>query len=351
VVWVQHFADRPYLMLQWHDPATGKRKSKSAETCNPVEAEIKRADLESDLNHGRYAEPARMTWERFRELFEEEYVAGQRERSREKYGSVLDVFEQIVEPAKLRDLDERALSRFLKGMREKKRPGERVGLAPMTMKNYLVALKTALGWAVSQKLLPTLPEFPAVKVPKKKPQPIPSESFERLLAKAPDAFWRAFLLCGWWCGLRLSEAYCLRWERSDKLPYLDLAADRIILPAVFAKSDEDQWVPLHPTLREALEALPRTHGADVFFFRSRRGGGRLTRNGVTNRVLDLAKTAGVRLSMHRLRKGFGCRVAKDLGRGAAPVLHRLMRHSSMQVTMDYYASVDDALHDAIKGLT
>ena len=48
----------------------------------------------------------------------------------------------------------------------------------------------------------------------------------------------------------------------------------------------------------------------------------------------LAKRAGVKLSMHRLRKGFGCRVAKQLGRGNAPVLHRLMRHSSMQLTME-----------------
>jgi hypothetical protein len=32
--------------------------------------------------------------------------------------------------------------------------------------------------------------------------------------------------------------------------------------------------------------------------------------------LALAKKAGVKLSMHRLRKGFGCRVAKTLGKGA-----------------------------------
>jgi hypothetical protein len=32
------------------------------------------------------------------------------------------------------------------------------------------------------------------------------------------------------------------------------------------------------------------------------------------------------------------------------MLHELMRHSSMQVTMDYYASVDDALQDAIRNL-
>jgi hypothetical protein len=29
------------------------------------------------------------------------------------------------------------------------------------------------------------------------------------------------------------------------------------------------------------------------------------------------------------------------------MLHELMRHSSMQITMDYYANVDDALQDAI----
>ncbi|OAI39238.1 hypothetical protein AYO40_01320 [Planctomycetaceae bacterium SCGC AG-212-D15] len=64
----------------------------------------------------------------------------------------------------------------------------------------------------------------------------------------------------------------------------------------------------------------------------------------------MAKEAGVKLSMHRLRKGFGCRVAKQLGKGGAPVLHVLMRHASMQVTMDYYASVDDALQDVIREL-
>jgi integrase len=65
----------------------------------------------------------------------------------------------------------------------------------------------------------------------------------------------------------------------------------------------------------------------------------------------MAKQAGVKLSMHRLRKGFGCRVAKQLGKGNAPILHALMRHSSMQITMDYYASVDDVLQDAIGSLT
>jgi hypothetical protein len=75
VVWVQHMANRPYLMLQWHDEQ-GKRKSRSAETCNPIDAERKRAALEYELNHGLYREASGMTWARFRETFEAEYFPG-----------------------------------------------------------------------------------------------------------------------------------------------------------------------------------------------------------------------------------------------------------------------------------
>jgi hypothetical protein len=71
-VWVQRFKDRPTLMLQWIDSETGARKSKSAGSADPKEVEKARADLEYELNHGRYQEASRLTWERFRELFEAE---------------------------------------------------------------------------------------------------------------------------------------------------------------------------------------------------------------------------------------------------------------------------------------
>jgi integrase len=351
VVWVQHFADRPFLMLQWYDPDTGKRKSRSAETCNPLDAERKRADLEYELNNGLHQQGSRVSWEKFREQFEAEHLAGLREKTRLKYVAVLDVFEQTVNPRALRDVTERTVSLFAKGMRERKqRKLGKVGLEPVTIRNYLVALKTALGWAVKQKLLPSRPAFPVVKVPKKKPQPIPAESFEKLLGKAPDDLWRAYLLCGWYAGLRFAEALSLEWERNDRHPWIDFARNRVVLPAAFAKSAEDQSVPLHPVLRAALDALPRT-GTRVFLFPSKRPGRLLTWRAVSWRVKEMAKAAGVRLTMHKLRKGFGCRVAQQLGKGNAPVLHELMRHSSMQITMDYYASVDDVLQDAINQLT
>jgi integrase len=349
-VWVQPFKDRPLPMLQWFDPDTGKRKSKTAKTDDPEKVEQARSDLEYELNHGKYQEASKLTWEAFRQKFEDEYLPGLRERTQEKYRTVLDVFEQIASPTKLRSVNEQTLSRFVKGMRERKQPRKKkVGLAAMTQRNYLVALKKVLGWAVDQKFLPTLPTFPKIKVPKKKPRPVAPADFDKLLKQAPNDEWRAFLLCAWWCGLRLSEARHLQRVRADSLPWVDFEADRIWLPATFAKSDEDQWMPLHPVLREALEQLP-ANGPSFFNFRSRKGGGPLSRNGITNRVILMAKKAGVSLSMHRLRKGFGSRVAMQLGKGNAPILHRMMRHSSMQVTMEYYANVDDALHDAIQTL-
>jgi hypothetical protein len=39
IVWVQQFKDRDTLMLQWIDPITNTRKSKSAWTTKEAEAE------------------------------------------------------------------------------------------------------------------------------------------------------------------------------------------------------------------------------------------------------------------------------------------------------------------------
>jgi integrase len=343
-VWVQAFKDRRHLMLQWIDPDTGKRKSRSAETDDPEKAETARADLEYELNHGKYQEASRMSWERFRELFEAEYLPGVRERTRLVYTNVLNLFEKVCAPKSLRSVNERMVSAFVAGLRKLPVRGK-VGMSPYTVHVRLRFLHVILKWAADQKLLPSCPNFPAVKYPKKRPQPIPVEAFERMLDKSQDDQTRAFLLCGWLGGLRLHEAFCLEWETTDDAPYVADDRRRIVLPAAFAKAAEDQWVPLEPVLCRALEALPR-QGRKVFRFTDPRDGHQVTESAVGHRVVELAKRAGVRLSMHSLRKGFGCRWA---GKVPAQVLQRLMRHASISITMGYYASVDDAVMEAVFG--
>jgi len=61
--------------------------------------------------------------------------------------------------------------------------------------NYLVALKTALAWPRAE-AAGAVPEFPRIKVPKKKPQPIPAESFERMLQRTHGLIRRKSLCNG-----------------------------------------------------------------------------------------------------------------------------------------------------------
>jgi integrase len=347
VVWVQHFADRPYLMLQWHDPQTGKRKSKSAETCNPLDAERKRADLEDELNNGPHRDASSLSWERFRELFEAEFVAGRRANTRRNYRAALDLFERVCGPKTLCSVTERTVSAFAAGLRALPGHGGET-MRDSTIKIRLQALRTALRWAADQKLIPECPCFPAVKPSKKKPQAVPFESFEKVLAKAEgDPPMRAFLLCGWLAGLRLNEALALEWEANDRAPWLDPARDRIVFPAEGVKAGEDQWVPLDPELWAALDALPRA-GRRVFRFDAVDGRGEREVCDITvsARVRDLARSAGVKLTMKSLRRGFGCRYAAHV---PAQVLQKLMRHANIRLTMDYYANVDDAAMEAVLG--
>ena len=342
-VWVQAFKDRRHLMLQWIDPDSGRRKSRSAGTDDDKAAEQARADLEYELNHGRYQEASRMKWERFRELFEEEFVAGRRPNTRDNYEDTLDAFERLCRPSLLRGVGERTLSAFVAALRRE--PGRVAGetMAASTIKIRLQFLRTALRWAADQKLIPAVPHFPLVKVPKKRPQAVPAESFEKLLDKAPDDHMRAFLLCGWLAGLRLEESWGLEWEATAVAPWVDLDGDRIVLPAELVKGAEDQSVPLDPQLRAALVQLPRA-GVRVFRFATK-GGRLLPPPAVGKRVIALARQAGVRLSMRSLRRGFACAYAGDV---PAQVLQDLMRHKNIATTMAFYANTEAAAVEAVR---
>lgn len=343
-VWIQNYRDRENLTFMWIDPDTNKRKSKSAGTSIPGVAEMKRTELEYELNHGLHQEASRMSWEKFRETFEAEYFPSCRPDTRKVFQTVFDHFERLASPTSLRSITARTISQFAAALH--KQPGrlDKETWSPWTIKVRLQFLRTALSWAKQQKLIPECPAFPEVRVPKTKPRPVPAEPFEKLLDKADDQL-RAFLLCGWLAGLRRNEALLLEWEETESAPWLDFGRRRIWLPAGFVKGVEDQWIPLDPVLAEVLFALPR-QGRKVFRFLSTMTGEPLTPSGMSLLITKLAKSAGVKLSMKTLRKGFGCRYA---GKVPAQVLQKLMRHANISTTMDFYANIDDAVEQAVLG--
>lgn len=340
---------RPYA-AQWTDPATGLRKTRTLDTRDGPAAETAAADLEYKLNHGipvgRPGKAPGTSWEEFRAIYARERFGALRPDTRKKTASVFAVVEELLAPRLLSDLTDAALSRLVLAMQSRQgRGGKR--FSPFTVAGHLGHLRAALRWAAerSPPLLPAVPRFPKVRVPEARPVP-PAMSDVARLVEAARGQWRPYLLLALWAGLRLREAFELRWSASEDWPWVDLERSRLWIPRDFAKGRADQWVPLHPGLKEELTALPR-EGERVFHLVGN-SGRPLTCKSASAAVVEIARQAGVRMSMQKLRRAFGCNLA---GRVSADVLRILMRHKNLQTTLQFYAVASNAvLTEAIEGL-
>lgn len=340
-VWLQRFGDRPTLQLQWIDPGTGRRRTRTAGTADRKEAEKARSDWEYELNHGMHQQGTHIAWAAFRELFEAEFLASRRPNTGLKYARTFNLFEEISRPARLAGITERVLSTFAAALLRRPCRG-REGMAAKTIFLHVSLMGAALRWAQRQRLLAEVPRLPSIKVPKRHPRAVPTDAWERVYQQAPDQQTRTYLLCAWRAGLRLSEALALEWDEAEEAPWLDVNRDRIVFPARFVKAVEDQTVPLDAELRAALGALPR-QGPKVFCFLGR-GNRPIGFKAVSRRIVLLARAAGVKLSYHTLRRGFCSYYA---ARVPAPVLTRLTRNT-LAVAMAYYVDVDQAAADAVR---
>lgn len=322
--------DRAMLQFQWECPDTGRRKTRSAGTADPAKAEQARNDLEYELNHGITHEPSKMPWETFRQVYEDEQLSGRRAATRKKAGYVFDLFESLTNPRKLGQITERTISRHQVAMRA-------AGRKAATIAGHLAYLRAALRWAASQKFIPAAPKIVMPKVPKKTNiRKIVAEEFERLIAKAPSELWSAFIATAWYTGMRRNEMLDATWGRDTETPWVDFAQAKIWIPAAYNKSDADQWVPLHPQLAEILLPLRKPGGAMFPLSASARE--------VSRKFGKLARKAGLKVTLHDLRRSFGSRYAAAV---PAPVLQRLMRHADIKTTLAFYTNVDDKLAEAI----
>jgi integrase len=329
-VYILKPGDRPFFKLEWVDPETGVRRSRSAKTGDPKQAEKARGDLEYQLNHGLASEPSKMPWDAFRDLYEGEKLAGAREATRDKAGYVFDAFAELARPQTLGKVTERTLSRYATALREK-------GYRPATIQGHLAYLRAALRWAADQRLIPVAPKVVMPKVPKKKIiRKIVAEEFERLVAVAPDDGWAAFICTAWYTGMRRNEMLDLEWNGDGGAPWVDFGQSRIWIPAAYNKSDADQWIPLHPQLAEILRPRRQERGKVFALSESPRE--------VSRKFTKLAKKAGLKITLHDLRRSFGSRYAAVV---PAPVLQRLMRHADIKTTLAFYTNVDDVLEEAI----
>ena len=270
-VWACDFRSRDTYQLQWRDPVTRKTRQKTTQVLTTglkrdlKEAQRLAAQLEVELRNNHSKEPTKISWEDFRQRYEEEHLPGLAKRTTDKTSSVLDRFEKEMNPGRLSSIDERTLSHYVKSLRLGKHSKR---LEESTIKSHLAHLKAVLNWAKDQRMIPELPVFPKIKRSRTsrgqkvmRGRPITLEEFERMLEVVPEVVgisnakqWHFYLKGLWYSGLRLSESLEVYWDRRDKIHLTKSGRYMMMkIPCELEKGHKDRMLPLSTRICSAPE--------------------------------------------------------------------------------------------------
>ncbi|MDA7937680.1 tyrosine-type recombinase/integrase [Pirellulales bacterium] len=358
-VWACDLNGRDTYQLQWRDPVTRKTRQKTTQVPTSglkrdlKEAQRLAAQLELELQNKHSKEPTKISWDDFRQRYEEEHLSGLAESTAKKTFSVLDRFKKEMNIDRLASIDERTLSHYVKNLRSGKHSKR---LEESTIKSHLTHLKAVLNWAKDQRMISVLPVFPKIKRSRTsrgqkvmRGRPITLEEFERMLEVIPEVVgnsnakqWHFYLRGLWYSGLRLSESREVYWDRQDKIHLIKSGPYTVMkIPGELEKGHKDRMLPLAPEFVRLLKSIPKANQTGRVFKLLRVDGkqGEPTTDRVSkiitkigskaNVIVDTNKTA----SAHDLRRSFGERWASRM---MPADLMAVMRHESIETTMQYY---------------
>ncbi len=386
---VVEFGDRTHYQLQWVDPSTGLKKTKSSG--------VKRTDLkkdrdkavaaagklEAELREGRYFEPSKTAWEDFKARYTTEVADALADSTGAKVAVTFSLVDRHMAPPPKRvtDLTASRISEWITRLLNEEDPDTHESLrSASTVAGYCRHLKAALNWAKDVNIIREVPKIRPPKTPKgekvMKGRAITTEEYERMLMKveaaltpellskpkkrkggpkpkAPDEAtvkaWQRFLKGLWLSGLRLSEALTLSWDLSEPVAVVMQPGYRPVFQfrAEGQKSGKAELCPMAPEFAQMLEETPEAERAGRVFklpvAAISTAGRTITAIGDKAGVI-VDEASGKTASAHDFRRAFGTRWAK---RVMPAVLRRLMRHASIETTMKYYVDqqADDIAED------
>lgn len=375
---VVEFGDRPHYQMQFVDPITGRKKTKSTGIertglkRDRVEAERVAAKWEAELREGRYCEPSRISWAVFRERYENEVLSGLATGTLKRTDTVFDLVERRLNPQRVKDVTAERLSWLVSELRKPfmDGDGEKPGLAETSIKSYMAHLKAALRWAERVEIIVKAPKFPKLQRAHvgdaAKGRAISVEEFDRMIAAVPKIVdeakvqeWQRYLRGLWLSGFRIGESLALSWDDGAGIA-VDLTGRNPVvhIKAASQKSHRTETVPLAPEFGQLLAAVPNEQRTGFVFHPENDLGGRASRLIAIRTVSAIGREAGVQVwthpktgatktaTAHDLRRSFGTRWAS---RVMPAVLQQMMRHASIQTTMTFYVTRNaEAAGDVIR---
>lgn len=155
---IVEFGDRKHYQMQYCDPITRRKRTRSTgiertgRKKERTEAERVAAVWQAELRENRYQDASKITWEDFRDRYENEVLSSLAEGTDEKVSGVFNLLERIINPQKLRDLTAERISHFQAKLREG-------GRAESNIAGYLAHVKAALRWGVRMGMIPKAPDI------------------------------------------------------------------------------------------------------------------------------------------------------------------------------------------------
>lgn len=347
-VYVIQYPGEKSLSMRYMDPVTGKYRRKSAKTSNPKKAEREAAKWQDELRKGKFKPAEDLTWEEFRERFEDQAVARKSSGYFSAFHAAFRRFEESTQIQMLRDAPD-VIDKFELSLR-------RSTLSLNTVKSYLKHVRVALNWAVDKGMLESKPKIRLPETPEEmKGRPLTDAEFERICASVSSVVsdqsaidsWRMYLKGLWLSGLRREESLILSWDE-DAAFSIDMSGKypRFKISASAQKSRRAQLLPMTPDFASwLLETVPKGERQSLVFNPIGKRGSLLTGSEVGRYVSEFGRLAEIETrpgsgkfaSCHDFRRSFGTRWARKV---MPAELKLLMRHSSVETTMKYYVGIE-----------
>ena len=341
--------------MQYRDPVTYKKIRQTTGEKSRDRAARKAGHWEKSLREGNGHIGGRITWENFRQRYEDIGLDGLQDTTVKKAIGVLNVFERRTGIQRLADVSTERLNEYAAKLRK-------LSWSENTIKSHLGHIRAVLNWAVENKYLHACPKVPMPKRAKSidvaRGRALTDEEFHVLLSVVPQGLktmnsgasatpqaiesWRSYLRGLWWSGLRLEESLELHWSDRSRLCVVDMDDDdpALWIPGDKEKGNRFRYTPLAP---EFIDLLRKSPTRDGFVFNpmsqrpdlcERLGAQQVGRTVVKiGELTGIETTPGKTASAHDLRRSFGDRWAQ---RVQPAILMELMRHRTITTTMKYY---------------
>ena len=313
---------------------SGTRRRVSLQTTNLKVAQLKYAEIIHKRNTIKEKMVVDLEWDAFKiRLFK--FMLAERSKSTITWTKLaIQHLEEVQKPRLLRDVTPVLVQRVKEYMLEK-------GYGKHNINRCMQALKAVMHLAEKWGLVPeqSWKIVTKLKIPKGRVVYHTDEEIELLLAACPSHGWIVVILLGCDAGLRRGEIAQLRWQDVDfENNQIYVAPDKTV---------NHRYVPMTNALRKALEKAAKS-ARNEFVVDVGRESSRSSKDFLTAFYRQIAKKAGVKSFMHKLRHTFASRLVQS-GVDLYSVSN-LLGHSSIKMTEIYAHLTKDTLRKAVERL-